>query len=437
MPEAVFWCSRLVSKSENVCPFHVFHFFKQNLKSLWLECMFFVCKGQYYAFNEQKGWWLPLDEVGYGTARGQDSKCHHDPVQATRSATPWPNSPQPTRLLHWDGATTRWRATGWAGRKLLPAEGHTKLEMGNGKGNIDILCFKKLQNLSAFFFYIFLHCLFLHLLSDSIPEAVDSANCNVTWQPNVVPHYKGEASLLCQISRQLFQQNRNRWRGMRPSWLCQTPTIHPELLGKFHENCSGLFFHPVNVRRFDETEVLGFFMELRTMPSSNCTGERSVQGFTPCPLPRFQTHKVLSEFPFSKTWGLPWGDGINAAWQNKKILLETNGWKQRVFEDLSLWLPRFWFECPTYGHTDWQGTCMHACIHACMHTSIHPYIHTSIHPYIHTSIHPYIHTSIHTYIHTNIQTYKPTNIQTYKHTYIHTCMHACTHWCFVRLCTSF
>lgn len=27
-------------------------------------------RGQYYVFDENKGWWLPLDEVGYGTARG-------------------------------------------------------------------------------------------------------------------------------------------------------------------------------------------------------------------------------------------------------------------------------------------------------------------------------------------------------------------------------
>lgn len=135
---------------------------------------------------------------------------------------------------------------------------------------------------------------------------------------------------------------------MHPSWLCQTPKINPELLGKFHENCSGLFFHPVNVRRFDETEVLGFFMELRTMPSSNCTGERSVQGFTPCR--GFKHTKSFPNFHFPRREDFL---GVMALMLlGKKKVLETNGWKQRVFEDLSLWLPRFWFECPTCGHTD-------------------------------------------------------------------------------------
>lgn len=201
MPEAVFWCSRLVSKSQNVCIF-----FQQNLKSFWHECMFFVCKGQYYAFNEQKGWWLPLDEVGYGTARGPDSKCHHDPVLEVLCHGPTAHS-QPGFFTGMAQQRGEEQLVGPEGNYYLP-KATQNWEMGNGKGNIDILCFKKLQNLSAF--YIFLRCLFLHLLSDSIPEAVDSANCNVTWQPNLVPHYKGEASLLCQISRQLFQQNRNR-----------------------------------------------------------------------------------------------------------------------------------------------------------------------------------------------------------------------------------
>ena len=118
--------------------------------------MFFVCKGQYYAFNEQKGWWLPLDEVGYGTARGQDSKCHqevlcHGPVQPTADQA---------SSLGWRNNALK---SNWLGRKETTTCRRPH-KIGNGKweGNIDILCFKKLQNLSAF--YIFLHCLFVHLL---------------------------------------------------------------------------------------------------------------------------------------------------------------------------------------------------------------------------------------------------------------------------------
>lgn len=103
--------------------------------------------GQYYAFNEQKGWWLPLDEVGYGTARGF--------------------------------------FTGMAQQR-------GEEQLVGPEGN----------------YYL--------------PKAVDSANCNVTW----------DAPLLA--------------------------VPNPK----------------------DKSRVLGFFMELRTMPSSNCTG-------------------------------LPWGDGIN------------------------------------------------------------------------------------------------------------------------------
>jgi len=103
--------------------------------------------GQYYAYNEKKGWWLPLDEVGYGTARGFFTKLAQQRGEA----------------------------------QLVGPEGN---------------------------YYL--------------PKAVDSANCNVTW----------DAPLLA--------------------------VPNPK----------------------DPSRVLGFFMELRTMPSSNCTG-------------------------------LPWGDGIN------------------------------------------------------------------------------------------------------------------------------
>lgn len=148
MPEAVFWCSRLVSKSQNVCIFFnkIWSHFGLN------ACSSFAKVSTMPSMSRRVGGchWMKL-------AMAQ----HEDRTSVTMAQC----SPQPTRLLHWDGATTRWRATGWAGRKLLPAEGHTKI--GNGKwkgmkGNIDIPCFKKLQNLSAF--YIFLHCLVLHLL---------------------------------------------------------------------------------------------------------------------------------------------------------------------------------------------------------------------------------------------------------------------------------
>ena len=167
---------------------------------------------------------------------------------------------------------------------------------------------------------------------------------------------------------------------MHPSWLCQTPKINPELLGKFHENCSGLFFHPVNVRRFDETEVLGFFMELRTMPSSNCTGERSVQGFTPCR--GFKHTKSFPNFHFPRREDFL---GVMAL----MLLGKKYCWKQMVGNKESLRI------CP-YGSQDFGLNVLHADIQT---DKVHTYIHT----YIHTCIHACMHACIHTYIHTCMQ----------------------------------
>lgn len=101
------------------------------------------------------GWsWL-----WHSTRTGQQVSPWH----SARSAMPWPSAAHSRPGFFTGMAQQR------AEEQLVGPEGNYYLpkatqnwEMGNGKGNIDILCFKKLQNLFAF--YIFLRCLFLHLL---------------------------------------------------------------------------------------------------------------------------------------------------------------------------------------------------------------------------------------------------------------------------------